>query len=71
MNDFILVYNQRNHGKVRELDNSGKIMENLGNFVKLSPNQGTLYFCLLNIVQKLPNRPDQKRNQEQKEMKQN
>ena len=54
-----------NHG------NQGNIMENLGNFVKLSPNQGTLYFCLLNIVQKLPNRPDQKRNQEQKEMKQN
>ena len=28
-------------------------MENSGNFIKLSPNQGTLHFCLLNIVKKI------------------
>ena len=55
-------YNHGNHGKIRELDNSGKIMENSGNFVKLSSNQG-LYFCLLNIVKKLSNRRYQKKNQ--------
>ena len=47
------VYNQGNHGKVRKLDNSGKIMKNSVNFVKLSPNQGTLHFCLLNTAKKI------------------
>ena len=28
-------------------------MENSGNFVKLSPNQETLHFCLLNIVKNI------------------
>ena len=49
--------------EIRELDNSGKIMENSGNFVKLSSNQETLHFCLLNIVKKLSNRRYQKKNQ--------
>ena len=56
--------------EIRELENSGKIMENSGNFVKLSSNQGTLHFCFLNIVKKLPNRRYQKKNQKEKEMKQ-
>ena len=38
-------------------------MENSGNFVKLSSNQETLHFCLLNIVKKLSNRRYQKKNQ--------
>ena len=46
-------------------------MEKSGNFVKISPNQGTLYFCLLSIAKKSPNRRYQKRKQEEKEMKQN
>ena len=62
---------RENHGKIRELDNSRKIMENLGNFVKLFPNQGNLHFCLFNIVKKLPNRWYEKMNQEEKEIKQN
>ena len=46
-------------------------MEKSGNFVKISLNQGTLHFCLLNIAKKLPNRGYQKRKSEEKEMKQN
>ena len=65
------VSNQGDHGKVRELNNSAKIMENLVNFVKLSLNQGTLHFCLLNIAKKSPNKRYQKRKHEEKEMKQN
>ena len=30
-------------------------MEKSGNFVKISPNQGTLHFCLLNVAKKLQN----------------
>ena len=63
--------NQGNHGKIRDLYNSGKVMEKSGNFVKMFPNQGTLHFCLLNVAKKLPNRRYQKRKQEEKEMKQN
>ena len=33
-----------------------EIMEKSGNFVKISPNQGTLRFCLLNVAKKSPNR---------------
>ena len=29
------------------------ILEKSGSFVKLSPNQGTLQFCLLNIAKKI------------------
>ena len=54
------VDNQGNHGKIRDLYNSGKIMEKSGNFVKISPNRGTLHFCLLNVAKKLPNRRYQK-----------
>ena len=50
-------YNHGNQG------NHGKIMENSGNFVKLSPNQGTLHFCQTGDIKK--------KNQEEKEMKQN
>ena len=46
-------------------------MEKSGNFVKMSPNQGTLHFCHPNIAKKLPNERYQKRKQEKKEMKQN
>ena len=51
------IYQQgvNNHGKIRE-------------FCKLSPNRGTLQFCLL---KKSPKRRYQKRKQEEKEMKQN
>ena len=63
--------NQGDHGKIRELYNSGKVMEKSGNFVKISPNQGTLHFCHLNVAKKLPNKRYQKRKQEEKEMKQN
>ena len=35
-------------------------MEKSGNFAKISPNQGTLRFYLLNIAKKLPNRRYQK-----------
>ena len=38
------VDNQGNHGKISDLYNSGKVMEKSGNFVKISPNQGTLHF---------------------------
>ena len=50
------VDNQGNHGKIRDLYNSGKVMEKSGNFVKISPNQGTLHFCRLNVAKKLPNK---------------
>ena len=50
------VDNQGNHGKIRDLDNSGKVMEKSGNFVKISPNQGTLHFYFLNVAKKSPNR---------------
>ena len=46
-------------------------MEKSGKFVKISPNRGTLHFCLLNIAKKLPKRWYQKRKQEEKEIKQN
>ena len=46
-------------------------MEKSGNFVKISPNQGTLHFCLLNVAKKSPKRRYQKWKQEEKEMKQN
>ena len=46
-------------------------MENSGNFLKLSPNQGILHFCLLNIAKKPRNRQYQKRKEEEKEMRQN
>ena len=35
-------------------------MEKSGNFIKISPNQGTLHFYLLNVAKKLPNRRYQK-----------
>ena len=35
-------------------------MKKSGNFVKISPNQGTLHFYLLNVDKKLPNRRYQK-----------
>ena len=57
--------------EIGDLYNSGKVMEKSGNFLKVSPNQGTLHFCLLNVAKKLPNRRYQKRKQEEKEMKQN
>ena len=63
--------NQGNHEKIRDLYNSGKIMEKSGNFLKISPNHGTLHFCLLNVAKTSPNRRYQKRKQEEKEMKQN
>ena len=47
------VDNQGNHGKIRELYSSGKIMEKSENFVKISPNQGTFHFCLLNVAKKI------------------
>ena len=47
---------QGNHGKIRDLYNSGKVMEKSGNFVKISPNQATLHFYLLNVAKKSPNR---------------
>ena len=28
------------------------ILEKSGNFVKISPNQGTLHFCILNVAKK-------------------
>ena len=37
-----------------------EVMEKSGNFVKISPNQGTLHFCLLNVAKKSPNRRYQK-----------
>ena len=36
------------------------ILEKSGNFVKISPNQGTLHFYLLNLAKKTPNRRYQK-----------
>ena len=63
------VDNQGNHGKIRDLYNSGKVMEKSGNFVKISPNQGTLHFCLLNVAKKSSNRRYQKKQQEEKEIK--
>ena len=54
------VDNQGNHGKIRGLYNSGKVIEKSGNFVKVSPNQGTLHFYLLNLAKKSPNRQYQK-----------
>ena len=36
------------------------IREKSGNFVKISPNQGTLHFYLLNLAKKTPNRRYQK-----------
>ena len=63
--------NQGDHGKIRELYNSGKVMEKSGNFVKIPPNQGTLHFCRLNVAKKLPNKQYQKWKLEKKEMKQN
>ena len=48
--------NQGNHRKIRDLYNSGKVMEKLGNFVKISPNQGILHFYLLNVAKKSPRR---------------
>ena len=65
------VDNRGNHGKIRDLYNSGKVMKKSGNFVKVSPNQRTLHFYLLNVPKKLPKRLYQKRKQEEKEMKQN
>ena len=65
------VDNQGNHGKIRDLYNSGKVMKKSDNFVKVSRNQGTLHFCPLNIAKKSPNRQYQKRKQEEKEIKQN
>ena len=65
------VDNQGNHGKIRDLYYSGKVMEKSGNFVKISPNQGTLHFCLLNVAKKSSNRQYQKRKQEEKKIKQN
>ena len=47
------------------------VLEKSGNFVKISPNQGTLQYCLLNIAKKSPKRQYQKRKQKEKEMKQN
>ena len=35
-------------------------MEKSGNFVKISPNQGTLHFHLLNVAKKSPNTRYQK-----------
>ena len=52
--------NSGNHGKIRDLYNSGKVMEKSGNFVKISPNQGTLHFYLPNVAKKSPNRRYQK-----------
>ena len=46
--------------EIGDLYNSGKVMEKSGNFLKVSPNQGTLHFCLLNVAKKLPNRRYQK-----------
>ena len=63
--------NQGDHGKIRDLYNSRKVMEKSGNFVNVSPNQGTLHFCRLNVAKKSPNRQYQKRKQEEKEIKQN
>ena len=54
--------------KSGNFDNSGKIIENSGNFIKLFPSQGTLHFCLLNVTKKSP---ISKRKQEEKEMKKN
>ena len=61
--------NQGNHGKIRDLNNSGKVVKNSENFVKISPNQGTLQFCLFNSLKKSPNRRYQKRKQREMEMK--
>ena len=44
-------------------------MEKSGNFVKISPNQGTLNFYLLNVAKKSPNRRYQKKKLEEKEIK--
>ena len=52
--------NQGNHGKIRDLYNSGKVREKSGNFVKISPIQGILHFNLLNVAKKSPNRRYQK-----------
>ena len=35
-------------------------MEKSGNFLKISPNQGTLHFYLLNVAKNSPNRRYQK-----------
>ena len=47
------------------------ILKKSGNIVKISPNQGTLHFCLFNVTKKSPNRRYQKRKQEEKKIKHN
>ena len=46
-------------------------MEKSGDFVNVSPNQGTLHFCRLNISKKSPNRQYQKRKKEENGIKLN
>ena len=65
------VDNQENHGKIRDLCNSRKVMEKSGNFVKISLNQGTLHFYFLTSLKYRQTDDIKKRKQEEKEMKQN
>ena len=50
------VDDQGNHEKIRDLYNSGKVMEKSENFVKITKNQGTLHLYLLIVTKKSPNR---------------
>ena len=76
--------NQGNHGKIRDLYNSGKVMEKSGTFIILEKswkNHGIFYkylqirelyiFAFLRSLKKSSNRRYQMSKQEEKEMKQN